>query len=125
MSVAPPYRRRGFLASLGAATFAPLALEAAPAEEPTRQSPISVSHALILIGGGARGAYEAGLIAGLAARGGIVDGEILAPYGMVCGTSVGAINAWFVATGQYAELRRAWHTLAAADIIRLKSNTSR
>jgi predicted acylesterase/phospholipase RssA len=121
MSVAPPYRRRGFLASLSAAAFAPLAVGASPAEDPIRQSPISVSHALILIGGGARGAYEAGLVAGLAERGGIADGEILAPYGMVCGTSVGAINAWFVATGQYAELRRAWHTLAAADIIRLKS----
>ena len=116
-----PYRRRGFLASLGAAALAPLAVGASPAETSIGQSPISVSHALILIGGGARGAYEAGLIAGLAKSAGIADGQILAPYGMVCGTSVGAINAWFVATGQYAALRSAWHTLAAADVIRLKS----
>jgi hypothetical protein len=54
MSVAPPYRRGGFLASLSAAAFAPLAVGASPAEDPIRQSPISVSHALILIGGGYR-----------------------------------------------------------------------
>jgi predicted acylesterase/phospholipase RssA len=121
MSVPPPYRRRGFLGTLGAAALAPLAIGASPPEDAAGKSPISVSHALILIGGGARGAYEAGLVAGLAERGGIADGQMLAPYGMVCGSSVGAINAWFVATGQYAELRRAWHTLAAADVIRLKS----
>jgi hypothetical protein len=28
----------------------------------------------------------------------------------MCGTSIGAINAWFVATGQYSALRKAWVT---------------
>lgn len=53
------------------------------------------STGLVLGGGGARGAYEAGVLAGLA--------EILGPrcrrgpFDVVCGTSVGAINAAWVA----------------------------
>jgi predicted acylesterase/phospholipase RssA len=111
--------RRRFLGSLGAAALLPAIANAAPEPAPTRGR--IASHALILSGGGARGAYEAGLIAGLARRGGIDDGEILAPYGVVCGTSIGALNAWFVATGQYGKLAQAWQTLGAANIIQLKS----
>jgi predicted acylesterase/phospholipase RssA len=115
-------RRRGFLAALGATALAPASIAAvAERGDAAALIPPPVSHALVMTGGGARGAYQAGLVAGLAARAGIADGQVLAPYGLVCGTSVGAINAWFVATGQYAALRKAWHTLAAADVIQLKS----
>ena len=111
--------RRRFLGSLGAAALLPTLGNAAveSAATPRRVA----SHALILSGGGARGAYEAGLIAGLARRGRIDDGEILSPYGVVCGTSIGALNAWFVATGQYGALAQAWQTLGTANIIQLKS----
>jgi|GEM_PF-6126943 len=47
--------------------------------------------ALVLSGGGARGAYEAGLVCGLANAGERFD--------LVCGTSIGAINASFSCSG--------------------------
>jgi predicted acylesterase/phospholipase RssA len=111
--------RRGFLGSLGAAALVPTAAKAAMQPATAQVKP--VSHALILSGGGARGAYEAGIVAGLARRGSIADGQMLAPYGLVCGSSIGALNAWFVATGQYQALARIWQTLAAANLIQLKS----
>jgi predicted acylesterase/phospholipase RssA len=111
--------RRRFLETLGAAVFLPNAADAASDAAAGRSN--VASHALVLSGGGARGAYEAGIIAGLARRGGIADGQILAPYSLVCGTSIGALNAWFVATGQYEALARAWQTVAASNIIELKS----
>jgi predicted acylesterase/phospholipase RssA len=113
--------RLGFLRTVSTVALAP-ALASAPADAALKSAtPKSFSHALILSGGGARGAYEAGVVAGLVRRGGIADGQKLDPYGIVCGTSIGAINAWFVATGQYTTLARTWATLAAANIIQLKS----
>jgi NTE family protein len=115
-------RRRGFLATLGATALAPGSMAAvAAAAGAAPPIPAPVSHGLVMTGGGARGAYQGGLVAGIAARAGIADGQVLTPYGLVCGTSVGALNAWFVATGQYTALREAWHTIAAANVIQLKS----
>ncbi len=79
-----------------------------------------VAHALVLSGGGARGAYEAGIIGSMAASRGIGDGAPLLPYGLVCGTSIGALNGWFVATGQYTKLRDLWYGISAAHLIRPK-----
>jgi len=67
--------------------------------------------ALVLSGGGARGAYEAGVIEGLVRRAGVAA---------VIGTSIGAINGWYVATAQYSKLRAAWHTIAGTDLFRAK-----
>lgn len=55
------------------------------AEEP-------LDRALVMSGGGARGAYEAGLIGALAAAGAVADGSPRLPYELVCGTSIGALN---------------------------------
>ena len=59
-------------------------------EEATR---VAVSTGLVLSGGGARGAYEAGVMQGLV--------EVLrptaAPFEVLCGTSVGALNAAYLA----------------------------
>jgi predicted acylesterase/phospholipase RssA len=77
--------------------------------------------ALVLSGGGARGAYQAGLIAAWTAAGKIKDGQPLAPYGLVCGTSIGALNAYMVATGRYSELRTMWQTVASQEVVKLKS----
>lgn len=79
-----------------------------------------VDRALVLSGGGARGAYQAGIIDALATSRGIVDGAPLAPYGIICGTSIGALNGYFAATGQYSALRDLWHTVAGEKIVRLK-----
>jgi NTE family protein len=53
-----------------------------------------VSTGIVLSGGGARGAYEAGVIAGIM--------EVLrpkrAPFDVLCGTSVGALNAAYLAS---------------------------
>jgi len=113
--------RRGFLRAVSTLALAPALTPSRADAAPEPRESKSVSHALIVAGGGARGAYEAGVIAGLVRRGGIAEGQTLAPYGLVCGTSIGAVNAWFVATGQYAALAHAWQTLAAANIIQLKS----
>jgi len=113
--------RRGFLRAASTLALAPAFASARAEAAAEEREPKSFSHALILAGGGARGAYEAGVVAGLVRRAGVSDGQVLAPYGLVCGTSIGAINAWFVATGQYAALAHAWKTLATSNIIQLKS----
>ena len=106
--------RRSFLTSLAAAGLAPAAARAANASaEPLRSS-------LVLSGGGARGAYEAGVVGALAAVAGTADGAALPPYELVCGASIGALNGWFVATGQYTKLRELWYGIAGAQIIRPK-----
>jgi predicted acylesterase/phospholipase RssA len=115
--------RKRFLAALGAATALPAAASATDAipagnEKAPRQKPLS--DALVLSGGGARGAFQAGIICALAERGGIADGAPLSPYGLVCGSSIGALNAWFVSTGQYTALRRAWAMLASEHLFDLK-----
>jgi predicted acylesterase/phospholipase RssA len=60
----------------------------------------------------------------MAARDGIGDGALLPRYEIVCGTSIGALNGWFVATGQYTKLRELWYGISAQDLIRPKSQYS-
>jgi predicted acylesterase/phospholipase RssA len=80
----------------------------------------ALAQALVLSGGGALGAYEAGVVESLAAAAGVHEGQPLRPYGVVCGTSIGALNAYLVATGQYARLRSLWSDVASQQVIRLK-----
>lgn len=81
---------------------------------------LPLARALVLSGGGARGAYEAGVVNALAAWGGVADGAPLLPYEIVCGTSIGALNGWFVATGQYRKLHDLWYGISGFNIIRAK-----
>ncbi len=108
--------RRGFLLALGASALAP-ALLAASAPDTTYGS---LDRALVLSGGGARGAYEAGIVGALVAIGGVRDGSPLSPYEIVCGTSIGALNGWFVATGQYTKLRELWYGISGQNLVRPK-----
>ena len=101
--------------ALGAAGAAPAVL-GANGEMPL----IPLESALVLSGGGAHGAYEAGAIGCWAAARGIADGVPLAPYQMVFGTSIGALNGWMVATGQFTRLRELWYGVSAAKLLRLK-----
>jgi NTE family protein len=67
--------------------------------------------ALVLSGGGARGAYEAGVVSQLYAQGEKFD--------VICGTSIGAINGALIAQRPAAEtLRSVWSTIQGAGIIR-------
>jgi len=73
--------------------------------------------ALVLTGGGARGAYEAGVIQGLAAQGESFD--------LVCGTSIGAINASFYAQDELAKLEELWKSIATRNVIELSSEVAK
>ena len=107
--------RRSFLLSLGASALALPTLGAfrADADE-------LFGRALVLSGGGARGAYEAGVIGALAAMASVSDGSPLPPYEIVCGTSIGALNGWFFATGQYTRLRELWYSIGSQNLMRAK-----
>jgi NTE family protein len=83
----------------------------------------SPKFALVLSGGGARGAYEAGVIYYLRTK---LPPEVAAKaqFRMYCGTSVGAINVAHLASTaadplfQGAQLRKLWEDLTAEDIYR-------
>jgi len=111
--------RRTFLASAAALAATPAVAPAAVPHSPAH--PGRLAQALALSGGGARGAYQAGIIDYLRLSQNIPDGQPLHPYGLVAGTSIGALNAYFVATGQYDLLRRLWYTIADQDVIQLKA----
>jgi len=64
----------------------------------------------VLTGGGARGAYQAGVITGLAQRGEEFD--------LVCGTSIGAVNGALIAQGAVGDLHDFWSTIARRRIVR-------
>ena len=66
-------------------------------------------NALILLGGGARGAYQVGIIRALREQGISID--------IVCGSSVGAINAAVVAAGMADELERYWFEIGTLDVL--------
>jgi predicted acylesterase/phospholipase RssA len=108
--------RRDFLMKLGMAGAMPSLLGAAP----SAATSAPVQRALVLSGGGALGSYAAGIIGCLAAAAGVKDGAVLPPYQMVCGTSIGALNGWFVATGQYTKLHELWYGVSAAHVMRPK-----
>ena len=111
------FDRRCFLAALGAGALAPGLARAQPAFPDTDGFP-RLDYGIVLSGGGAKGAYEAGIIDSLAS--GIPDGKPLHPYGGVAGTSIGALNGWFVSTGNYSAMRRLWMNVANEGVFRLK-----
>jgi predicted acylesterase/phospholipase RssA len=113
MSPAIPNRRTFLAASAAAVTALPTGARAAIVDP---DHPGRLARGLVLSGGGARGAYQAGLIDYLRLSRQIPDGAPLAPYGIVAGTSIGALNGYFVATGQYGLLRELWYTIADQQV---------
>jgi predicted acylesterase/phospholipase RssA len=111
------FSRRQFLGAASLLGLAPiLGGPAVAADQPNR-----VDHALCLSGGGARGAYEAGIIDYFRLSKGIGDGTPLPPYGIVAGTSIGALNGYFVATAHYSLLRELWYGIADQQVVSLKA----
>ena len=74
----------------------------APATEP-----FSV---LVLSGGGAFGAYEAGVLSALSQE---------LEYDVVCGTSIGALNGAMYATGQVSRLTKLWASISTRNVVAL------
>jgi len=76
---------------------------------------------LILTGGGARAAYQVGVLKGIAS---ILPRSVYNPFPIICGTSAGAINALSIAgrAGPFrlrtSKLERIWHELTPADVYR-------
>jgi NTE family protein len=81
---------------------------------------MAVKKALVLSGGGARGAYHIGVIEALVAAGWMADGQ---GPDILAGTSIGAINAAALASGRtVAELRAAWMDMHTEDVHRLSTD---
>jgi NTE family protein len=81
---------------------------------------MGVKKALVLSGGGARGAYHVGVIEALTAAGWMDDGR---GPDIIAGTSIGAINAAALASGlTAAQLRSAWLNMHTEDVHRLSGD---
>lgn len=77
--------------------------------------------ALVLSGGADRGAYQAGAIQALTEIQGVKESEPL-DFDLICGTSIGALNGFMAATGQYEGLQQIWRSvIASRDVFRLKA----
>ena len=69
---------------------------------------------LVLSGGGSLGAYEVGAIKAL--------NELGLKFDIVTGTSIGAINAFFVATGQIDKLIELWENITVEQVVKNSVN---
>jgi len=78
--------------------------------EGVRESGI-VRVGLVLSGGGAKGAYQAGVVLALANRG-------IARFAVIAGTSVGALNGVAVAANRQEELARTWRSMSFSKLMR-------
>jgi predicted acylesterase/phospholipase RssA len=93
---------------------------ATPQPPLTLNLPKRLKRSLVLSGGGALGAYEAGVIQSLVTAAGVGEGQPLPQYGIVAGTSIGALNSYLVATAQWSKLHDLWLSIAQQNVIRLK-----
>jgi NTE family protein len=91
---------------------------------PSLPAPPGARTGIVLSGGGARGAYQVGIVAGILdvlAEAGLEH----APFNVLCGTSVGAINAGYLASHAEAPdlaidgLIAAWRSLKLTEHLRL------
>ena len=80
-----------------------------------------MSRGLVLTGGGARAAYQVGVLKGIAS---ILPRAVYNPFPIICGTSAGAINALSIAgrAGPFRlrtkKLETIWQNLRASDVYR-------
>jgi NTE family protein len=70
--------------------------------------------ALVLSGGGAKGAYEAGAAAAFVERG--------LPIRLVAGSSAGALNAAMIASGRADRLEALWRTVTREQVYSLRAS---
>ncbi|MDP1954664.1 MAG: patatin-like phospholipase family protein [Polaromonas sp.] len=85
-------------------------------------------HALVLMGGGARTAYQAGVLQALAGMLGAPErpGKLPFPFQILVGTSAGALNACYLASRAsqgltaFTQLADFWGTLRSSQVYQLK-----
>jgi len=70
--------------------------------------------ALVLAGGGSRGAYEMGVWRAII--------ELDIPIHIVCGTSIGAINGAMVVQGDFEEAQKMWDTVQTSEVFAVPVN---
>ncbi|MCA0353990.1 MAG: patatin-like phospholipase family protein [Chloroflexi bacterium] len=76
--------------------------------------------ALVLSGGGGRGAYHVGVMQALVERGWMIDGQ---GPDIIAGTSIGAVNGAALASGMtVAQLRQRWLNMHSEDVQQLSSD---
>src|SRR5437588_3772385 len=110
-----PRARRGHHRQLALTVAALLLTLAAPAAACERaRGPADAPVALILSGGGAKGAWEAGVAAALIERG--------LPVRVVAGSSAGALNAAMVADGRLDRLQALWRTVTREQVYTLRAS---
>ena len=78
-------------------------------EETERASKGDIMNGLVLLGGGARGAFQVGVIQAISDAG--------IPIDIVTGSSVGAVNASVVAAGQTCRLAHYWLNMGTVDVV--------
>jgi NTE family protein len=99
------------------------ALTLSPYERSSLPAPAGQRTGIVLSGGGARGAYQVGVVAGILDV--LGSGLEHAPFNVLCGTSVGAINAGYLASHAQAPdlaingLIDAWQSLKLTDHLRI------
>ena len=109
-------RRRSFLSSFGLWSAVLGTIGPAGSKTLNVGADDRLRGALVLSGGGARGAWEAGVVAALVERHGVKDGQPIPGIDIVCGASIGALNGWMVATAQYSRLAEVWKSIARVPL---------
>lgn len=89
----------------------PVAVSAAAACPPSR-APRDAPVALVLSGGGAKGAWEAGAAVAF------IEGGL--PVRLVAGSSAGALNAAMLADGRLDRLQALWRSVSRESVYRLR-----
>ena len=74
-----------------------------------------MKYGLVLAGGGARGAYQIGVMRAIR--------ELGIEISAVCGTSIGAINGALFAQGSYEKACEMWRDIRLENIIKSKCRT--
>lgn len=82
-------------------------------DESSYERPVSPKRALVMPGGGGRGAYQVGVAKALMESG--------LQFDLAFGTSIGALNAAFMAQGDFRRLEEIWCKLCQWDIYKLPS----
>ena len=105
----PPALRCVF--TLAALLVSATVVTVVPACEPSR-APLDAPVALVLSGGGAKGAWEAGAAAAF------IEGGL--PVRLVAGSSAGALNAAMLADGRLDRLQALWRTVTREQVYSLR-----